>query len=171
MSPPCSTGPPTRWPVDAFVSNAGIIHKAGPLADIPVEDIRRVVDVDLTAHLVCLREAVRRMARSRGRERWRHRHHLLHGLRARRGRRLHPLRRRQGRDRRAHQGPRARRSRARASASTASAPGLIDTDIQDDTGIEGRIARFGSTVPIGRAGTTEEVAEAVCGCCRTRRAT
>ncbi len=52
--------------IDAFVSNAGIIHKGGPLADIPVEDIKRIVDVDLTAHLICLREAVRRMAKSRG---------------------------------------------------------------------------------------------------------
>jgi NAD(P)-dependent dehydrogenase (short-subunit alcohol dehydrogenase family) len=40
-------------------------------------------------------------------------------------------------------------------------PGLIDTDIQDDTGIENRIERFGHTVPIGRGGTAEEVAEAV----------
>ena len=40
-------------------------------------------------------------------------------------------------------------------------PGLIDTDIQDDTGIEDRLARFGPGVPIGRAGTAEEVAEAV----------
>jgi NAD(P)-dependent dehydrogenase (short-subunit alcohol dehydrogenase family) len=33
--------------------------------------------------------------------------------------------------------------------------------MQDDTGIEDRIAKFGSTVPIGRAGTAMEVAEAV----------
>src|SRR5919206_5053846 len=52
--------------IDAFVSNAGVINKAAPLADIPVEEVRRVVEVDLTAHLICLREAVRRMARSRG---------------------------------------------------------------------------------------------------------
>ena len=37
-------------------------------------------------------------------------------------------------------------------------PGLIDTDIQSDTGVENRIARFGPTVPIGRGGTAEEVA-------------
>ena len=53
-------------PVDAFVSNAGIIHKAAPLADIPVAEIRRIVDVDLTAHLICCREAVRRMSTRRG---------------------------------------------------------------------------------------------------------
>ena len=39
-------------------------------------------------------------------------------------------------------------------------PGLIDTEMQDETGIENRIARFGPTVPIGRAGTADEVAEA-----------
>ena len=38
---------------------------------------------------------------------------------------------------------------------------MIDTEIQDDTGIERRIERFGSTVPIGRGGTADEVAEAV----------
>ena len=53
-------------PVEAFVSNAGIIHKAAPLADIPVAEIRRIVDVDLTAHLICCREAVRRMSTKRG---------------------------------------------------------------------------------------------------------
>ena len=39
-------------------------------------------------------------------------------------------------------------------------PGLIDTDIQEETGIENRIARFGPTVPLGRSGTADEVAEA-----------
>jgi NAD(P)-dependent dehydrogenase (short-subunit alcohol dehydrogenase family) len=39
-------------------------------------------------------------------------------------------------------------------------PGLIDTEMQDDTGIENRIARFGPTAPLGRAGTALEVAEA-----------
>jgi NAD(P)-dependent dehydrogenase (short-subunit alcohol dehydrogenase family) len=40
-------------------------------------------------------------------------------------------------------------------------PGLIDTDMQDDTGIENRIARFASAIPIGRGGKADEVAEAV----------
>ena len=39
-------------------------------------------------------------------------------------------------------------------------PGLIDTEMQTETGIENRIARFGPTVPIGRAGSADEVAEA-----------
>src|SRR5689334_3455416 len=53
-------------PLDGFVSNAGIIHQANPLAEIDTATIRRIIEVDLTAHVVCNREAVRRMARSRG---------------------------------------------------------------------------------------------------------
>jgi NAD(P)-dependent dehydrogenase (short-subunit alcohol dehydrogenase family) len=40
-------------------------------------------------------------------------------------------------------------------------PGLIDTEIHDDAGIPDRIKRFGPTMPIGRAGAPEEVAEAI----------
>ena len=41
------------------------------------------------------------------------------------------------------------------------APGMIDTDIHAAAGAPDRAARYGATVPIGRAGTPEEVAEAV----------
>jgi NAD(P)-dependent dehydrogenase (short-subunit alcohol dehydrogenase family) len=40
-------------------------------------------------------------------------------------------------------------------------PGLIDTDIQRDTGIPDRIERYKHLVPMQRGGTAEEVAEAV----------
>ena len=40
-------------------------------------------------------------------------------------------------------------------------PGLIDTDIHADVGIPDRVKRFGPTMPIGRAGNPEEVAEAI----------
>jgi NAD(P)-dependent dehydrogenase (short-subunit alcohol dehydrogenase family) len=40
-------------------------------------------------------------------------------------------------------------------------PGLIDTDIHDNIGIPDRVKRFGATMPIGRAGTAHEVAEAI----------
>ena len=40
-------------------------------------------------------------------------------------------------------------------------PGLIDTDIHNDLGIPDRVKRFGPMMPIGRAGTAEEVAEAI----------
>ena len=40
-------------------------------------------------------------------------------------------------------------------------PGLIDTEIHHDAGIPDRINRFGPTMPIGRAGAPDEVAEAI----------
>jgi NAD(P)-dependent dehydrogenase (short-subunit alcohol dehydrogenase family) len=42
------------------------------------------------------------------------------------------------------------------------APGLIQTDLHQDNGVPGRPSRLRSTVPLGRIGNTEEVAEAVC---------
>lgn len=147
-------------PVDAFVSNAGIINKTAPLADIPVEEIRRIVEVDLTAHLICNREAVRRMAKSRGGKggaivNISSMASRLYGAggfipygAAKGG--IDVLTMGLGREV-ATEGIRVNGLR----------PGLIDTDIQVDTGVEDRIGRFGSSVPIGRAGTAMEVAEAV----------
>jgi NAD(P)-dependent dehydrogenase (short-subunit alcohol dehydrogenase family) len=146
-------------PVDAFVSNAGIINKAAPLAEIPVTEIRRVVEIDLTAHLVCCREAVRRMSTRRGGKGgaivvMSSRASELFGAggfvpygAAKGG--IDGLTIGLGREV-AGEGIRVNGLR----------PGLIDTDIQVDTGVEQRIARFGPTVPMGRAGTAEEVAEA-----------
>ena len=146
--------------IDAFVSNAGIIHKASPLADIPVEEIKRIIDVDLTAHLVCLREAVRRMARSRGGKGGAivtisSMASELHGIggfvpyaAAKGG--IDVLTMGLGKEV-AGEGIRV----------TGLRPGLIDTDMQDATGVEGRIERLKSNIPIGRGGTVDEVAEAV----------
>jgi len=147
-------------PVDGFVSNAGIIHIAAPLADIPIDAIKRVVEVDLTAHIICNREAVRRMARSRGgrggsivnissmaSELTGAGGFIPYGA-AKGG--IDVLTKGLGKEV-AGDGIRVNGLR----------PGLIDTDIQDDTGIERRIERFGSTVPIGRGGPPDEVAEAI----------
>jgi NAD(P)-dependent dehydrogenase (short-subunit alcohol dehydrogenase family) len=146
--------------IDAFVSNAGIIHKGAPLMDIPIETIRRVIDVDLTAHLICLREAVRRMARSKGgkggaivtissmaSELYGAGGFVPYGT-AKGG--MDVLTKGLGKEA-ATEGIRVNGLR----------PGLIYTDIQDDTGIENRVDRFASTVPIGRGGTPDEVAECV----------
>ena len=147
-------------PVTAFVSNAGVINKSAPLADTPIEEIRRIVEIDLTAHLICNREAVRRMATSRGGQGgsivnisskastlFGGGGFIVYGS-AKGG--IDVLTQGLGREV-AADGIRVNGLR----------PGLIDTDIQDDTGIENRIAKFGASVPIGRAGTALEVAEAV----------
>lgn len=147
-------------PVTAFVSNAGVINKTAPLADIPVEEIRRIIEIDLTSHLICNREAVRRMALSRGGKggaivNISSKAATLFGAggfipygAAKGG--IDVLTQGLGREV-AHDGIRVNGVR----------PGLIDTDIQDDTGVPNRIQQFGSSVPIGRGGTAMEVAQAV----------
>jgi NAD(P)-dependent dehydrogenase (short-subunit alcohol dehydrogenase family) len=40
-------------------------------------------------------------------------------------------------------------------------PGMIDTEVHARAGMPDRIKRFGPTMPMGRAGTAEEVAEAI----------
>jgi len=40
-------------------------------------------------------------------------------------------------------------------------PGLIDTEIHNGLGIPDRVKRFGPSMPVGRAGTAQEVAEAI----------
>ncbi|HKP26541.1 MAG TPA: SDR family oxidoreductase [Dongiaceae bacterium] len=146
--------------IDAFVSNAGIIHKGGQLADLPIEDIKRIIDIDLTAHLICLREAVRRMAKSRGGKggaivTMSSMAAQLYGLggfipyaAAKGG--IDVLTVGLGKEV-ANDGIRV----------TGLRPGLIDTDMQDDTGMENRIAKLASGIPMGRGGTADEVAEAV----------
>ena len=147
-------------PIDVAILNAGIIHKAMPLADMPIDEIRRIIDIDLTAQLICAREAVRRMARSRGGQGgvivlMSSKAATLNGAGgfqpygcAKAG--MDSLIVGLGREV-ADDGLRVVGLR----------PGLIDTDIQDDTGIANRIARFGPQVPMGRGGTADEVAEAV----------
>lgn len=146
-------------PLAAFVSNAGIIHESAALADMDPAEIRRVIDTDLTAHLVCCGEAVRRMSTRRGgaggaivlmssmaSSLFGAGGFITYGA-AKGG--VDVLAQGLGREV-AGEGIRVNALR----------PGLIDTDIQAETGIADRIARFGPTVPIGRAGTADEVAQA-----------
>ncbi len=146
--------------VEALVSNAGVIHRAAPLVDVPVEEIRRIVETDLLAHIICNREAVRRMARSRGgrggvivnissmASELKGAGGFVPYAAAKAG--IDVLTEGLGKEV-AGEGIRVVGLR----------PGLIDTDMQADTGVPERIQRLGPTVPLGRAGRPEEVAEAV----------
>ncbi|MGF1477253.1 MAG: SDR family oxidoreductase [Geminicoccaceae bacterium] len=146
--------------LDAFVNNAGVINPAAPLAELEVAEIRRIIDTDLTAAILCAREAVRRMARSRGGRggaivNISSMASILAGAggfvpygAAKGG--IDVLTEGLGKEV-AHDGIRVNGLR----------PGLIDTDIQDDTGIPNRIAQLEGNIPIGRGGTPLEVAEAV----------
>jgi NAD(P)-dependent dehydrogenase (short-subunit alcohol dehydrogenase family) len=146
--------------MDALVSNAGVIHQAAPLAEIPTVEIERIIRVDLLGHLICNAAAVRRMARSKGgpggvivnvssmaSELLGAGGFIPYGA-AKAG--IDLLTRGLAKEV-AGDGIRVNGIR----------PGMIDTDIQDDTGIRDRMAKVAPSIPIGRGGTPEEVAEAI----------
>lgn len=145
--------------VSAFVSNAGVIHKGAPLADIPPEEIKRVIDIDLTAHLICLGEAVRRMGRSRGGQggaivTLSSMAATLFGVGG-----FQPYAAAKGGIDVVTQGL-GKEVAGDGIRVNGLRPGLIDTEMQDDTGMANRIEKLAAQIPIGRGGTAEEVAEA-----------
>ena len=146
-------------PVEGVVASAGVVNQVAPLADLAVAEIRRIIDVDLLGTFWTSREAVRRMSTARGGRGGVIVHissmaavfcgaggFMPYGA-AKKG--VDSLTEGLGKEV-AGEGIRVCGLR----------PGLIDTDMQSDTGIPDRLARFGHTVPIGRAGTADEVAEA-----------
>ncbi len=151
-------------PIDAFVNNAGIVHEAKPLADLDEATVRRVLEVDLVGAILCAREAVRRMSRARGGKggvivntssiatrRAGEVKLVAYGI-AKGG--LDVLTEQLGREV-AAEGVRV----------CGVKPGLIDTEIHATMGVGDRLGQLGAGVPIGRAGTAEEVAEAVLWLC------
>ena len=53
-------------PIVALVNNGAINRKPGPVADLSVEDLTRTMAVNVNGFFLCAREAIRRMATSRG---------------------------------------------------------------------------------------------------------
>jgi glucose 1-dehydrogenase len=142
------------------VSNAGATLHVGPLADTPADVVRRTVDLNLTSALLVARAAVRAMGRSRGGAGG-----VLVNISS-------------GAATLGSPGEYVQYAAAKAGVDTLTvglarevaddgirvvgvAPGIIDTTIHADAGEPGRVARVGPLVPLGRAGTVEEVAGAV----------
>ena len=147
-------------PVTAVVANAGIAAPSARLADMDPARIRRVIDVNVTGALLTAREAARRMSRSRGGAGgaivlvssaaatlggggtyvdYAASKGAIDVLTLGLGRELGP------------EGIRVNGVR----------PGMIETAIHAVIGDPERAARLGPTTPLGRAGTPEEVAEAI----------
>ncbi|MCP8937992.1 SDR family oxidoreductase [Alsobacter sp. SYSU M60028] len=143
-----------------LVNNAGITGRASRLDDAPPDDVRRVIDLNVTGAILVAREAIRRMsprhggsggaivnlssaavwlgapndfvwyAASKGAI-----DSLTIGLSKELG---------------------AENIRVNAVA-----PGLIETDIHETAGLGGRIERLAPMVPMQRGGTAEEVARVI----------
>ena len=138
-----------------MVNNAGATIHLGDLADTPVEVIRQVVDLNLTAAIYVARRAVRDLGEggvlvnvSSAAATLGSPHEYVHYAAAKAGvdALTHGL---------------AQEVAGRGIRVNGVAPGIVRTGIHADAGEPDRLERVGPLVPLGRVGEPEEVAEAI----------
>ena len=143
-----------------LVNNAGVLDRQSTVADLQTERIQRILAVNVLGAFLCAREAVRAMSTADG------------GL----GGAIVNVSSRAAVLGGAGEYVDYAASKAAVDALTvglsrevadvgirvnAVRPGLIETEIHASGGEPGRVGRLGPTVPMGRGGTAEEVAEAI----------
>jgi NAD(P)-dependent dehydrogenase (short-subunit alcohol dehydrogenase family) len=146
--------------VTGLVNNAGATLHIGRLVETPVEVVRRTVDLNLTAAILCARAAARLMGTSRGGAGG-----VVVNVSSGAATLGAP-----------HEYVQYAAAKAGVDALTTGlaielaadgvrvvgvAPGIVDTTIHADAGEPGRVDRVGPLVPLGRAGEPAEVANAV----------
>lgn len=147
--------------VDGLVNNAGVIvAPPQPLAEMSLERLRTVIDVNLLGAMLAAREAMRRMATDRGGAGGSIVN--ISSAAARLGAANEYV------DYAVSKGAidtltigLAREAGPRGVRVNAIRPGLIETDFHTSGGQPGRARRLGPTVPLGRSGSADEVAEAI----------
>lgn len=147
-------------PLTALVNNAGMLERQCRVEDIDAARLARVFATNVTGAFLCAREAVRRMS-------------TRHGGRGGAIVNVSSMASRLGApgeyvDYAASKGALdtltiglAREVAAEGIRVNAVRPGLIHTEIHASGGEPGRVDRIGPTLPMGRGGTPEEVAQAI----------
>lgn len=147
-------------PLDGVVINAGILDRSMKLADMDMERIRRMFDVNTIGAYICARETARRLPKSRGGKGGSL--VFVSSIASRLGGANEAT------DYAGSKG--AVDSLAIGLAKelgpdgvrvNAIRPGLIDTDIQDCSGMPDRAQKLGATTPLGRPGQPDEIGEAI----------
>jgi NAD(P)-dependent dehydrogenase (short-subunit alcohol dehydrogenase family) len=146
--------------LDGVVVNAGVVAPAARLADMSVQRMRRIFDVNVLGAYVCAREAARRLSRSSGGKGGSI--VLVSSAAARLG----------------GAGQYVDYAGSKGAIDTltlglskelgpegvrvnAARPGIIDTDIHASGGEPERARQLGATTPLGRPGSADEVGEAI----------
>jgi NAD(P)-dependent dehydrogenase (short-subunit alcohol dehydrogenase family) len=147
-------------PIDGVVVNAGIVAPAALLAEMSVERLTRMFNVNVLGAYLCAREAARRLPTDRGGPGGSI--VLVSSAAARLGSPFEYV------DYAGSKGAidtltvglakELGRTGVRVNAVR---PGLIDTEIHASAGQPDRAQRLGATTPIGRSGSPDEVAEAI----------
>jgi NAD(P)-dependent dehydrogenase (short-subunit alcohol dehydrogenase family) len=146
--------------LDGLVNNAGIVAKLSPLAEMSADRIRRMFEVNVLGSYLCAREAVRRMARSRG-----GRGGAIVNVSSAASRLGAPG------DYVDYAGSKgaidaftiglAKEVGPEGIRVNAVRPGFTETDIHADTGAPDRSKRIGATTPLGRPAAPEEIAAGI----------
>ncbi|TDT16144.1 NAD(P)-dependent dehydrogenase (short-subunit alcohol dehydrogenase family) [Ilumatobacter fluminis] len=147
--------------VDVLVNNAGILHRAAPLAKFEVDRLEDVVRVNVIGAFVAAREAVRRMSTRLGGAGG-----AIVNVSSAASYLGSPN---EFIDYAATKGALdtmtiglAKEVASEGIRVNGVRPGLIETDIHASSGIDDRIARHAPNVPMQRGGHPDEVAEAIC---------
>ncbi len=146
--------------VEGLVNNAGIIAPSMPLAEMTVERMRRLFEVNILGSYLCAREAARRMSLSRGGKGG-----VIVNLSSAAARLGSPN------DFVDYAGSKGAIDTFTIGLSkelgpegirvNAIRPGLIDTEIHAVAGSPDRAVTLGRQMPLRRAGTADEVGEAI----------
>jgi NAD(P)-dependent dehydrogenase (short-subunit alcohol dehydrogenase family) len=146
--------------IDGVVVNAGIVAPSLPLAEIGVERLRRMFDVNTLGAYLTARECARRLPRDRGGAGGSV--VLVSSAATRLGSPFEYI------DYAGSKGALdtltiglAKELARQGVRVNAVRPGLIDTEIHASGGAPDRAQRLGATTPLGRPGRAEEVAEAI----------
>ena len=146
--------------VTGLVNNAGATLSIGPLAEASTDVVRRTVDLNLTAAILCARAAVRLMSTGRGGSGG-----VVVNVSSGAATLGAP-----------HEYVQYAAAKAGLDALTTGlaievagegirvvgvAPGIVRTTIHADAGEPGRVDRVGPLVPLGRVGEPAEVADAI----------
>lgn len=146
--------------LDVLVNNAGMLERQMRLDEMDAARLARVFAVNVTGSFFCAREAVRRMSSRHGGSGGAIVN--VSSIAARLGAPNEYI------DYAAAKGAidsmtlgLAKEVAAEGIRVNAVRPGVIDTDIHASGGEPGRVARVSASVPMGRGGRAEEVAEAI----------
>lgn len=144
--------------LDGVVINAGIVAPASALAEMSLERMKRIFDVNVLGAYLCARECARRLPKNRDGGSV----VLLSSAAARLGSPFEYI------DYAGSKGAidtltvgLAKELGREGVRVNAIRPGLIETDIHASGGEPDRAHRLGATTPMGRPGTAREVAEAI----------